>query len=70
MENVEGHFSQKSGTIKNLKIFLKAETKSVQSLNRNGANEKIRQNAENKQTFVLTGKIEFEGKTRQTLKIN
>ena len=41
----------------------------VQSLSRNGANEKIRQNAENKQTFGLTGKIEFEGKSRQTLKL-
>ena len=48
MENVEGHFSQKSGTFKNLeKFFIKAETKSVQSLSRNGACEKIRQNAEN-----------------------
>ena len=28
--------------------------------------EKIRQNAENKQTFDLSGKIEIEGKSRQT----
>ena len=27
--------------------------------------EKTRQNAENKQTFDLTGKIEYDGKTRQ-----
>ena len=30
-----------------------------------GKIRKTRQNAENKQTFDLTGKIEIEGKTRQ-----
>ena len=29
---------------------------------------KSRQNAENRQTFDLTGKIEIEGKTRQNAK--
>ena len=33
------------------------------------ANEKTRQNSENKQTFDLTGKMEIEGKSRQNSEI-